>query len=167
MSPRRLDVSIKVDQKIREQLDDGNQMFIKISDPVRGESDWQPIAAKFLRLPTNLVMNCETENPAAAIVSENNKSEAVLAAQVMPENKEENVKQRCELSGNLSMIEKIFLLDDKQNKIEHSVGLTNDKIAFDKSFSEKFIYLKLRGVDSQVKINIADLKNPSLMQTPR
>ena len=167
MSPRRLDVGIKVDQKIREQLEDGNQMYIKISDPIRGESDWQPIEMKFLRLPTNLTLNCATETPVAVESSVASTVEALASPEIAPTIKVENLNQKCELTGNLSMIEKVFLLDEKQNKTEQSVGLTSDKVTFNKLSSEKFLYLKLRGYDSQIRINIADLQSQTTSQTPK
>lgn len=167
MSPRRLDVSIKIDQKIREQLEDGNRMYIKINDPVRGASDWQPIEIKFLRMPTNLALNCVTQTPAIAENAVAPTSESQPSTENAPASKVKNLNQKCELSGNLSMIEKISLSNDKQNKTEQSVGLTSDKVIFEKSPSENFLYLKLRGSDSQVKVNIVDLETQSISQTPK
>lgn len=168
MSPRRLDVTLKIDQKIREQLDDGSRMFLRITDPVRGESDWQPVEIKFLRLPTNLALNCTSEvspvseSPTTATVPQIANAENAPNPAIQATSNIEAVNQKCELSGNLSMIEKILVPDGQANKTEKAVGLTSDKISFSKKSNEKLLYLKLRGYEPNIKVNLTELANQPL-----
>lgn len=172
MSPQRLDIIIKLDQKIKEQLEDGNQMLVKINDPVRGESNWYAVKAKFLKLPANLAFKCAADANDSLITNESRKNPVNIDAKTAAQSSTDSappvnaiadnpvpVNQSCELSGNLSMIESISVSKNSEPEIWQTVGLTSDKITFSKLSAQDYFYIKLRGYAPKIKVNLADLQN--------
>ena len=152
LSPNRLDASIKLDQKAREQLEDGNRLFLKITDPIRGESDWYPIKAKFLRLPIAFQINCisNTEKP-----SDKNMTPVVVNQSTTP-------PSSCELSGNLSMLENVFIKKENGSENVYQVNTTSDKISIPGLSEKDIFFIKLRNYASKMKVDFANSQNTSV-----
>lgn len=175
MSPRRLDANLKIDQKTREQLEDGSRIYVKIDDPVRGESDWSEVKAKFLKLPVNLSFKCSANNSPAATINETakpvqtgtadkNVTEPTTARSVVP-TADLTSEQQCELTGDLSMIESYFVPNEKMPEDWQPVGITSEKISFSKKVTGQPFYIKLRGYTPSIKINSAALQNTTVSNT--
>lgn len=142
LSPQRIDLAFKIEQKTKEYLEDGNPLYLKIIDPVRGESDWYQVGATFLRLPSALILDCR-ESPdiresASGTISDAKKDESIA----------------CELVGNLAVFESLFVksADNKQQK--YPLSLTSDKITISVSSNAVEFYLKLRNYGPKIKLKL-------------
>ena len=152
LSLDRLDASIKLDQKAKEQLEDGNRLFLKITDPIRGESDWHPIKIKFLRLPTALQLNCLSN--AEKTIDKN--TTVVVVSQST------NSPTSCELSGNLSMLENVFIKKENGSENVYPVNITSDNISIPALSQKDTFLIKLRNYDAKVKVNFVNSQNTSV-----
>lgn len=154
LSPQRLDIAAKLDQKSKDLLEDGFRPFLKIIDPTRGESDWYPFKTKFLKLPVQLKLDCPSVKKAA----DGNSNVSAATPSLIPP---------CELSGDLHMVETVFVRAESGAELVYPVNITSDNLIISAFPHNSSLLVKLRGDELKIKISPAELSNAAAANAPQ
>ena len=134
---RRMDVKIPIKQNLKNWLTDQKKLFLRFLDKEFGESTRYEFKVNFAQLPKRLSLDCRLEKG-----------------------------KKCELSGDIGVIEQVSVGKENENKKWFSVGFGDTKVILPKLDYEGFFWIKLRSHAKDFKVNLKNLGNTSVSYHP-